>query len=329
MQLKRSEGSGKKLWTGFFSGKVVAVNPTKEERADIIGYELDSDAEDIKYDGKNDKDEDFAQIVFLLQSEGPSPKYFEARFRLVDKPLVSEKSGKAQWVNQTTGSTWVDEEANLPDWFTHFQDKGKKNTADKFYREAIQGEANLYVFLRAWLGKVSFFDVDTNVLIDKARLFRNVDKYVADEYQPLIDAQKAYDKETNRDEKAALGKDLLVGTGPGPVCLATVYTKDTEEGTKMYQNLYQEFLGGFNLKKINLAISSGNWMNDDKMKKFYEQIKGEHGCKDAYTLTQLQEFKPDDHQQSNDGTFGGETGKADDANAAAGDTPTKATTTDY
>lgn len=319
MQLKRSEGSGKKLYTGFFSGTVVAVNPTKEERADIIGYELDADAEDIKYEGKNDKDEDFVQIVFLLRSDTPEPKYFEARFRLVDKPLVSQNSGKTQWVNQTAGSTWVDDEANLPEWFTHFQDKNKQNTADKFYREAIQGEANLYVFLRAYLGKVSFFDVDTNVLVDKARLFRNVEKYVRDEYQPLIDARLAYEKETDRDAKAALGKELLVGTGPGPVCLATVYTKDTDEGPKMYQNLYQEFLGGFMQKKVNLAISSGNWMADDKLKKFYEQIKGEHGCKDAYTLTALQEFNADEHQQSSGSTFtGGEEGKQSANTPAAG-----------
>jgi hypothetical protein len=312
MKLNRSETSGKKLYTGFFSGKVVCVNPTKEELAELIGYDLKDDAEDIKYEGETDKKEAFVSLSFWLKSDTPEPKYFNARFRLVDKPLTSEKTGKTQFVNQTAGSTWVDEEANLPDWFTHFQEgdkDNKKNVADKICREAIQGEANLYVFLRAWLGKVEWFDFKkmtkdgeepTNCLIEKDRLFRNVEAYVEDEYRWLAKAQVQLDAETNRDEKAKMQKSML--TTP-VLALACVYSTEKEGELKMYQNLYSEFLGGYLLKKFNLAISSGNWMNDDKTKKFYEQITGEHGCKDAYTLTQLQEFDADAHQQSSGETF--------------------------
>lgn len=295
MQLKKSESTGKKLYTGFFLGKVLAVNPTKEELADLIGYDLNPDQEDIKYEGKTDKGDDYVAMSFWMQADTPQKQWFNARFRIVNKPLISDKSGKTQWVNQTAGSTWVDKQENLPDWFTHFQNKNKENVADKHVREAMQGEANLYTFLRAWLNGVSFFDVDTNVLVDTERMFRNIDKYVRDEYQPLIDAQIELDKETDRDKHAALAKNML--TKP-VLALACVYTKDTDEGPKQYQNLYAEFLGGYLQKKVNLAISSNNWMGDDKMKKYYEQVKGEHGCKDAYTLTMLQDFNADDHQQA-------------------------------
>lgn len=312
MKLNRSESQGKKLYTGFFSGKVVAVNPSKEELAELIGYELKDDAEDIKYEGTTEKGDAFVSLSFWLKSETPEPKYFNARFRLVDKQVTSEKTGKTQFVNATAGSTWVDSEANLPDWFTHFQEgekDNKTNVADKEHREAIQGEANLYVFLRAWLAKVEWFDYakmtkggeePTNVLIDKNRLFRNVEEYVNEEYRWLVKQQMQYDAETNRDEKAKLAKSLL--TAP-IVALACVYSTEKDGELKMYQNLYSEYMGNYMLKNINLAITTGNWMTNDKTKKFYEQIKGEHGCKDAYTLTQLQDFNPDEHQQTSEQTF--------------------------
>ena len=309
MKLNRSEGSSKKLYTGFFSGKVVAVNPTKEELAALIGYDLKDDAEDIKYEGTTDKGEEFRSLSFWLKSEGPEAKYFNARFRLVDKVVFSEKTGKTQFVNMTAGSTWVDDEANLPDWFTHFQNKDKKNLADKLWRGAIQGEANLYVFMRAWLSKVEWYDYEkmmkfggeaTNCLIDKDRMFRNLEMYVEDEYRWLVKAQDNYEKETNRDEKAKLQKDLLTGS---VVALACVYSTEKDGELKMYQNLYSEFLNTFQWKKVNLALSTNNWMADDKMKKFYEQVTGEHGCKDAFTLTTLKDFDPDEHQQTSGETF--------------------------
>ncbi len=309
MKLNRSEGQGKKLYTGFFSGDVVSINPTKEELATLLGYDLKDDAEDIKYEGETDKGDNFVSLSFWLQSTGPEPKFFNARFRLVDKPLVSEKTGKIQFVNQTAGSTWVDDEANLPDWFTHFQDKDKRNLADKVYTAAIQGEANLYVFLRAWLGHVEWFDYNkmvkggeepTNCLLDRDALFRNVEMYVEEQYRWLVKQQAIYRAETDRDAKAKLAKSLLTDS---VVALATVYCTEKDGEPKMYQNLYGEFMGAYMMKQINICIAADNWMGNDRMKKFYEQITGEHGCKDAYTLTALQDFNPDDHQQSRQDTF--------------------------
>ena len=151
----------------------------------------------------------------------------------------------------------------------------------------------------------------TNCLIDTARMFRSIDMYVEEEYRWLIKAQDQYEKETDRDEKAKLQKSLLTGN---VVALACVYSTEKDGDLKMYQNLYSEFLNVFQWKKINLALSTGNWMADDKMKKFYEQLTGEHGCKDAYTVTALQDFNPDEHQQTSGETFTPipEGGKAED-----------------
>ncbi len=222
-----------------------------------------------------------------------------------------------QYVSQTGGATYIDSESNLPDWFTRFQNKDKKNLADKTYREAIQGEANLYVFLAAWLGNVEFWDYEkmmrvgdepTDVLIDKDRLFRNVEAYVEDEYRWMIKAQEQYEAETDRDEKAKKGKSLLTSN---LVSLATVYSTEKDGELRMYQNLYSEFLRLYMLKKINICITSGHWVRPnlqptdkrEPLEKWYEQLTGLHGCSDAFELCALKDFDPEKHQQSSTETF--------------------------
>jgi hypothetical protein len=286
MQLKKSEGQSKKqLYTGFFSGKVVAINPTKEELADLLGYELKDDATDIKYEGQTEKGEDFINISFWLEADTPEKQKFNARFRIVDKPLISQNSGKQQFVNQTGGSTWVDDEKNLPEWFTKYMGKDKKPTKDKQTRAALQGEANLYVFMRAWLTGVDFFDADNSVFLDMKKAFRNLDKTVNDEYRSLL---------------KVTGDDKLI---KNVVALATVYSTEKDGELKMYQNLYNEFLGEWQLKKINYAIQSGIWDGDKGIQKYYNQLMGEHGCKDSFTLTSLQPFDPANHQQTTNNTL--------------------------
>lgn len=318
MKLNRTEAQTKKLYTGFFSGKVVAVNPTADELAELIGYERSDSSEELKYEGTDEKSQQpFVSLSFWLKSDTPEPKFFNARFRLVDKQVVGKDSGKVQYVNQTGGATYVDNESNLPDWFTKFQNKDKKNLADKIYREAIQGEANLYNFLAAWLGNVEFWDYEkmmrvgdepTDVLIDKDRLFRNVDMYVNDEYRWMIKGQEQYDAETDRTAKAEKGKTLLTAN---VVALATVYSTEKDGELKMYQNLYGEYLRLYMLKKINVYIASGHWMRPnlqptdkrEPLEKWVEQLTGSHGCQDAYTLTALQDFDPEKFQQSSKETF--------------------------
>jgi len=301
MNLKKSESTGKKLFTGFFSGNVVAVNPTKEERAAIIGYDLNDDAEDIKYEGKNDKDEEFVDLRFLLKVEGTENQFMDAKFRIVDKNVTSKDGTKTQYVSASGDWCMVDSEANIKANFKNWQkwDKANKkfidqldsegNPVPKTYRLALQGEANLYKFLRAWLSKVDVFNSETNLMFDKERLFRNVNKFVEDEYIPLV---------------KATGDEKLVGSVG---TLATVYTQEKEGEVKHYQNLYQEYFpaSGYQkmMQKISLACTSGNWTADDKIKKYHEQITGEYGPKDSYELCLLKPFDPDNYQEAGNETF--------------------------
>jgi len=291
----------KKLWTGFglFTPRGY-VNPTQEQQAKMLGYTPKGDAKEFSYEYKTKDGEDGIIIKFWLQAENKA--WFQNEFRLVNKPVIAKESGKQQFVCQVGGdfgSYWIDDEKNLPDWFTHYQ-RDKQNVADKVYRAAIQGEANLYQFLNVWYAHVDWMNPDSTLLLDIKRLFRNVDKYVKDEYQPLLDQQNQLDDEANSSKKDALRKEIMVEP---VVALATVYTGEDKDGAIVhYQKLYQSYLSHWKMKKISFAISSGNW-NDKDLKNYHKQLTGEKGCRDAYSLTLLKPFDPNDHIQCGPETF--------------------------
>ncbi|MEY4333075.1 MAG: hypothetical protein RLZZ196_1813 [Bacteroidota bacterium] len=290
MELKKSTGTGaKKLFTGIASMKVIGINPTSEELAELLGYEPKSDAEKIKYEGKTEKGDDYVDINFWLEADTPEKQKFNARFRLVNKPVVSENTGKSQWVNQSATSTWIDNEKNLQVWFTEFRDKnGNLITKDedgeltgkKVIRQAIQGEANLYNFLRAWFGNVNFFSERTNTLIDINELFRDVESFVDKKY---------------RSQYRVGNKNMITNV----VAMAYVHISEKNGETKMFQNVYGDYLGQWQMKKVNFSLSTGNW--DDKgLKKWKEQLEGKYGCDGAFTISSLQPFDPNNYQQATD-----------------------------
>lgn len=314
MSLKRKEDTAfeKELFTGFFLGTPRGyVNPTAAQLAEMKGYELKSDAKEPEYESKNQAGEDVVTIMFYLQSE--NGKWFPVKHRLVDRPVIAKESGKQQFVNQCGGdfgSYWVDSKENLPDWFTHYQ-KGKVNVADKYYRPAIQGEAGLYQFLNVWYDHVEWRDIESNILIDVKKLFRNPNKYVQEQYQPHLDIQNKLDKETVKAAKEVLKKESLVEP---VVALATVYTGEDKDGNIVhYQNLYGSFLSHYKMKKISYAVSSGNW-NDKDLANYHKQITGPKGIKDSYTLTLLQTFDPNNHQQATNNLFVDNSGANTDPN---------------
>lgn len=289
MELKKSTSTGaKKLFTGIASMRVIGINPTTEELAELLGYEAKSDAEEIKYEGKTEKGDDYVDINFWLEADTPEKQKFNARFRLVNKPVISQNTGKSQWVNQSASSTWIDNEENLQAWFTEFRDKkGNLITKDeegeltgkKIIRQAIQGEANLYKFLRAWFGKASFSSERTNTLIDVNKLFRDVENFVHKNY---------------RSQLSAGSKAMITNV----VTMAYVHISEKNGETKMYQNLYNEFLGQWQMNKVNFALSSDNWELDKGLKKWKEELEGKHGCDGVFTITPLQAFDPNNYQQA-------------------------------
>lgn len=303
MQVKKGERKDfdRQLYTGVFSGIVRSVNPPKEEMGKMFGADMPEEMAEMKYEGTDEKTgKEFVTVSFWLQADTPEKQWFNQRFRIVDKEATNKNGDKAQYVNATMGSSWIDDEKNLQEWFTHFQDKDKNNIADKPYRKGLQGEAGLYEFLKAWLSGVDWFDQDTNVMADTKKMFRNINKWVREEYQPHIKVYSEWESYQPCDKKKELEKEVL--TGP-VICCAVVYTGDKEGQPVHYQNLWNAYLPGYNWKKVCTAIQTNNW-NDKGIKKWYDGLtSGEYSCKDAYTTGYLVKFDASSHQQATNETF--------------------------
>jgi hypothetical protein len=284
MQVTKSKGTGtKSLYTGFFEAKVIAINPNMHQVAKMFGKEVEDDQEEIKYEGTSATGGDeYVVIAPWVEAQTPEKQKFKIPFYFVNKPMVWPTSKKLQFVSCTGDNGSADSLEELQEWFTHFQDfKTKENQADKQVRQAVEGEANWYKFLKPWLSKIKFSTITTNILMDTKELFSNVNKYVKGEYNSLI---------------TATGDDSTIGN---IVVLAYVQTKENKEGELVHQQkFYSEYLGPQvkdgsrwikTISALNLAINTNNWKSFEK---FYTQLVGEHGCKGTYTLTMLQPFDP-------------------------------------
>lgn len=280
MNFEKQERQSAQLEIGIFEGRVVNVNPTTDQLYAWRGWEKKPDTKEVEYIGK-DRDENTRVTVEFGIEDVLTGKKYQKRFMITDKKSVSEKSGKQQYVNQLGMSTWVDDKANLPQWFTHLCDKDKNPVAELNWRAAVQGEADLYEFMRSWLGKVNWFSATTTALLDMKKIFRGN----MDDLRNLITAEA--------DENLT---DTVV-------FMATVYVKDGDDGKKMYQNIANVYMRGYLMKNVRLAAANNSWTSDKNTKRFMEQCTGDYGIKDIYALDVIKPFVEGEHLVATDETM--------------------------
>jgi hypothetical protein len=128
---------------GIFEGKVVKINPTKEELEELLNTKFEGDKE-IEYLGETEEGETKLSLSFWLQ-DVETQQVFNLRFFLVDKERENKDKTKKQYVNLSAACSWADSPNNLPEWF-------KK----KEFRVAKVGEEELYEFLRSWLNQLDW-----------------------------------------------------------------------------------------------------------------------------------------------------------------------------
>ena len=258
---------------GLFEAKVIAVNPTTEEYADVLGRQLKEDSKATEYLGTSKDGNARLRIDFWLE-EVKTQEKFKLTFFIENKEKENKDQTKKQYINNIGRCTWADSPNNLPTWF-----KEREN------RVSFVGEEDLYNFLRSWLSNIDFSSKKSTLQL---------------EFNKLIKGNVKELKEQINGEWAT-----------NIVALATVSSKETEDGTKEYQAIYSKaFLPPYSIKAFRLidynkaeAISALRQKSQKELKpheRFVLNVVGEYGCKDFFTFKELKEYNSEDNLVSSD-----------------------------
>lgn len=260
--------SGKRLFVGLTSVAVVAINPNRKELNKLLGKEDKDDDKEIDY---VDEYEDYPRVrISIWLRDQQNDNLYNYSFNMLNKEKLNKTGDKYQYINSTCTTSWVDDEENLPEWFTKFTDfKSKEVLGDKTYRKALQGEEELANFIRVWLGKLNWNHPDTEVEINTKDLFAGKFKELQSQIEGDYDTSFV----------------VLMG-------VRTVEPKEGEEGeTKQYQTIYgKSFLPGSFIKYINNGM---NFPNERTLKiwdKFVAEVTGEYGANFYVELEPLAEY---------------------------------------
>jgi hypothetical protein len=259
---------------GLFEANVIAINPSLEEFKDKLGMDLKEDSKAAEYLGETRDGNNYLRVDFWLQRVNQDEKY-KVSFFLEDKERENKDGTKKQYINSIGMCSWAADENDLAEWFTKGRD----------YRVAYVGEEDFYNFLRTWLSELDYRDAKTVLQIEWKKLMRGNIKDLRDQ----VNGEYA--------------KSI--------VALATVIVKERDGESKEYQGIYSKaFVGGYALKQFRL-VDYSNPKTQESLKnkkprdlkaheKFVLNIIGEYGCKDYYTLKDIQDYNPDDNLVASD-----------------------------
>jgi hypothetical protein len=258
---------------GLFEARVIAVNPTTEEYADVLGRQLKEDSKSTEYLGTSKDGNSRLRIDFWLE-EVKTREKFKLTFFIENKEKENKDLTKKQYINNIGRCTWADSPNNLPTWF-----KEREN------RVAFVGEEDLYNFLRSWLSNIDFSSKKSTLQL---------------EFNKLI---KGNVKELNEQINGEWATNI--------VALATVSSKETADGTKEYQAIYNKaFLPPYSIKAFRLidynkaeAISALRQKSQKELKpheRFVLNVVGEYGCKDFFTFKELKDYNSEDNLVASD-----------------------------
>ena len=258
---------------GLFEAKVIAVNPTAEEYADVLGRQLKEDSKATEYLGTSQAGNARLRIDFWLE-EVKNKEKFKLTFFIENKEKENKDGTKKQYINNVGRCTWADSPNNLPTWF-----KEREN------RVAFVGEEDLYNFLRSWLSNIDFSSKKSTLQLEFNKLIKGNVKEL---------------------------KEQIVGEwAANIVALATISSKETPDGVKEYQGVYNKaFLPSYSIKAFRLldynaaGTVSGLRQKSSKDLKPHERfvlnVVGEYGCKDFFTFKELRDYNSDENLVSSD-----------------------------
>ncbi len=279
----------KELFVGFTAVKVVAVNPNLEELNKLIGREAAPDQKEPVYLGNDQEGNARVRLAFWLQ-DLKTEKLFVHSFNLTNKERKNKDGDKVQLVNSTCSTTWAPyikkgdtvtdkvDESVIQDWFLNFTTKEKEVIGPKKWRKALAGEEELATLLRSWLGRLDFMDVDTEVMVDTKKLFKENYK----ELRELI----------SLDEKGEFSEE---GIDTPFIPLLYVRT-DEDDSTKKYQQIWaKSFLPNSFMKYINNGNKFPTEYAKKIWKKFVDEVTGEYGIDGETELVPITDYVAGKH----------------------------------
>jgi hypothetical protein len=259
---------------GLFEADIVAINPTIEEYSTVLGMDLKPESKATDYLGETRDGNSYLRVdVWLKQVK--TENLFKVSFFLEDRERENRDQTKKQYINSVGMTAWAADENDLWDWFTEGRD----------HRVAYIGEEELYDFMRTWLGQLNYRHATTVLQLDWKKLMRG----------NIGDLKSEIDGEWCNTV----------------VALATVVVKERDGETKEYQGIYNKgFLGGYTMKQFRLVdytdkrtLDSLRSRKPRELKpheRFAVRVSGEYGCKDYYTLKEIEEYNPGDNLVASD-----------------------------
>lgn len=224
-----NEAGQRKLYVGLGNFKIVAINPTKEERDEIYGRKIDKEVNYLSTDNEGNKRVNVT-VYCKCENDGIDliiPKMFT----IVDCKHVS-KAGNTEYIDVYGRNKW-------------------DSKAPEGYREAYNGEVKLNAFFKTYLcipNVTKFTDGVPDGLIDNPETaefaFENIKDWFNGDFSEL--------------------KEIL-GLRPNNVFTGLATVRTTDKG--QFQDLYDVIASGaFNngnriIKDVNKQVDGG-WFTD-------------------------------------------------------------------
>jgi len=259
---------------GLFEANVVAINPTEKEYTDKkLGPPLE-EGKTIEYLSESDEGNQKLRIDVYLEDvndkpvEGENKKTYKVAIFLENKERENQEMTKKQYINAVGTCSWGATTEDLFDWFK-----------ERDYRVAMSGEEELYTFLTNWL-KLDYKNPETILEIEWKKLMKG----------------------DLSELKSQIGEELCGSF----IALATVKIKETEDGVKEYQSVYNKaYLPTWAMKNFRLLdydddaiverIEQKKPRDRKAHEKFTLNVKGEYGCRDYYILKPIKDYDPEEN----------------------------------
>lgn len=140
MIIEGNEGTEfvKDFYTGKANVKLLVINPTAQEKVDILGWSKKPETEPI-YTGERDGVKTARIEINVETKEGVR---FQHSFFVEKSPVVTKDGEKTQFVNEFGGFAYLPNDGSIPDNMSWYDTNN--------IRKAFKGEEQMVDFLKKW-----------------------------------------------------------------------------------------------------------------------------------------------------------------------------------